>query len=75
MEKCTEALGVLVYDPDMVKARVMEIRVPDDGVLVFAFKDGNERTVTWKHRSRRDSWTEEMKAAAREKAMGNDENG
>jgi len=68
-EKCAEALGLAEYDPEKFKAKVAAITVPDDGVLVFTFKDGSARTLTWENRSRRESWTDEMKQAARERAL------
>lgn len=67
-EKCAEVLGLAEYDATIFQARIASIIIPDDGVLVFTFKDGTERTATWKNRSRRESWTDEMKAAARKKA-------
>jgi DNA invertase Pin-like site-specific DNA recombinase len=63
-EKCAEMMGLSEYDADKFKAVIAAITIPDDGVLVFAFKDSTERTVEWQHRSRRESWTDEMKAAA-----------
>ena len=74
-EKCAEALGLAEYDFDEFTSKVTAIAVPDDGVLVFAFKDGSEQTVTWENRSRRESWTDEMKQAARERALGGADNG
>ena len=68
-EKCTEVLELAEYDPAVFTAKVAAITIPDDGVLVFAFKDGTEQTVTWENRSRRESWTDEMKQAAREQAL------
>ncbi|MGJ4851845.1 recombinase family protein [Bacillota bacterium Meth-B3] len=73
--KCAEALGLAEHDPAKFKARVAEIIVPDDGVLVFAFRDGTERTLTWENPSRRESWTDEMRSAAREKFMKGEYNG
>ncbi len=67
--KCAEALGLAEHDPAKFKARVAEIIVPDDGVLVFAFWDGTEQTLAWANPSRRESWTAEMRSAAREKFM------
>jgi len=72
-EKCAEVLGLAEYDPVKFTAKVAAVTVPDDGILVFVFKDGTERTVTWENRSRRDSWTAEMKAAAREHALKGDD--
>jgi len=74
-EKCAEVLGLAEHDPAVFTAKVAAITVPDDGVIIFAFKDSSEQTVTWKNRSRRDSWTDEMKKTARERAMGGIDNG
>lgn len=75
-EKCAEALGLAKHDPEKFTAKVTAITVPDDGVLVFTFRDGTIRTLTWENRSRRESWTDEMKQAAREKASkGDGQNG
>lgn len=75
-EKCAEALGLSEYDPAIFTAKVAAITIPADNVLVFTFSDGTEKTLHWRHRSRRESWTDEMKKAAREKSMqGGDKNG
>jgi len=73
--KCAEALLLPEYNLDKFKAKVAAITIPDDGVLVFAFKDGTERTLTWENSSRRESWTDGMKAAAREKAKEGQKSG
>lgn len=73
--KCAEALGLAEYDAESFKANVAAITVPDDGVLVFTFKDGKERTLTWANPSRRESWTDEMRSAARERAKEGRANG
>jgi hypothetical protein len=76
MAVATEVLGLAEYDPTMFTAKVAAITIPDDGILVFAFKDGSERMVTWENRSRRESWTDEMKQTAREYALnGGGQNG
>ena len=67
-EKCAEALGLAEYDSSVFTAKVAAIAIPDEGILVFAFKDGSEQTLRWENRSRRESWTDEMKQAARAKA-------
>ena len=74
-EKCAEVLGLVEYDPDVLTAKVAAIRVPEDGILVFVFKDGTEQTVRWENRSRKESWTDEMKQTARERALGGADNG
>jgi hypothetical protein len=40
-------------------------------IAIFVFKDGGVTETTWKHQSRSDSWTPEMKQAAREKTVKN----
>jgi DNA invertase Pin-like site-specific DNA recombinase len=75
-EKCAEVLGLAEYDAAIFQKKVAAITIPADGVLVFNFKDGTERTATWENRSRRDSWTDEMKQAAREHSLkGGGKNG
>ena len=74
-EKCTEVLGLAEYDPNVLSGKITAIAVPDDGVLVFTFKDGTEQTATWENRSRRESWTDEMRQTARERALGGTDNG
>lgn len=37
--------------------------------LIFCFNDGSEITRIWKDRSRSQSWTDEMKEAARQKTL------
>jgi len=74
-EKCAEILGLEEYDSAVFKTRIAALTVPDDGVLAFTFKDGTEQTIRWENRSRRDSWTDDMKQSARERIMGGDDNG
>ncbi|MDR1692093.1 MAG: recombinase family protein, partial [Oscillospiraceae bacterium] len=74
-EKCAEVLGLVEYDPTALTDKVAGITVPDDGILVFVFKDGTERTLRWENRSRAMSWTDEMKQAARKRALGGADNG
>ena len=71
-EKCAEVLGLAEYDPTLFTAKVAAITVPDDGIMVFTFNDGSERIVNWENRSRRESWTDEMKQSAREKTLKGD---
>jgi len=64
-QKCAEVMRLPVYDPDRFRDTVSTITVPDDGILVFTFHDGSERTIAWQNRSRRESWTPAMREAAR----------
>ena len=67
-QKCAEALGSNAYNAADFMARVAAITIPEDGVLVFTFKDGTQVTIPWEKHSRRDSWTDEMKSKAKDAA-------
>jgi hypothetical protein len=43
--------------------------VPKQNHLTFILYDGNQVSKEWNDRSRRDSWTEEMKQVARERTI------
>ena len=47
---------------------LQEIIVPGSFSLSFIYKDGRRVDFAWKHPSRRESWTPEMKEAARKKS-------
>lgn len=68
-QKTCEVLGITALDEKILRNRVKEILVPEKNVLVFIFTDGTQQRVEWKHRSRRESWTPEMKEAARAKSI------
>lgn len=67
MTTTAEALGLDVFDPDAFLGKITEVRVENDNRLVFLFADGKESVKRWQDRSRAESWTEEMKNAARER--------
>jgi len=69
-ETATAVLGIGAYNPVVFSEKIKEIQVPESGVLVFVFTDGSQVTCTWEHKSRSESWTDEMRVAAREKAKG-----
>jgi len=46
-----------------------QITATGPGTLSFLYKDGKQVDVTWQNPSRRDSWTPEMKEAARQKSL------
>ena len=70
-EKCAEALGLPEFSTEKFVTKITAITIPNDGILVFLFKDGTEQTLTWQNHSRRESWTDEMKAEARQKTLDN----
>ena len=43
----------------------------DGNVLILHFKVGSEQKVVWQDRSRRESWTDEMKRQASERSKRN----
>ena len=45
------------------------IRAEKDNTLIFCFKNGLQTVKRWQDRSRRESWTEEMKEKARQQAL------
>lgn len=61
-------LGLEQFDETVFKTRIATIRVPAFNRLVFVFKDGSEVERTWQYRSRRESWTDEMRKQAAEHA-------
>ena len=63
---CAKALGLAEYCPAVFIERIDYIEVPEDNQLRFVFKDGSITERTWTDRSRRESWTPEMRQAAAE---------
>ena len=67
-----EALGLpdtAELTRDIVKERISKIIVPGPHQLVYHLKDGTETAVTWQYKSRRESWTPEMRQKAREHTL------
>lgn len=52
-----------------MEAQIDHIEVPADNHLTFFLKNGRIEERIWKDRSRRESWTTEMKEKARQNAM------
>ena len=69
MAKLAEASGLEAFDEAVFRSQIAEIRVPAPNRLRFIFKDGRNIEIEWTHRSRRESWTPEMKQAARERQI------
>ena len=62
-------LGLPEFDEDVFSREIERIDVPAHNHLVFAFYDGHTVERVWKDRSRSQSWTPEMKEAARQRAI------
>ena len=67
LEKATaEVLGLDAFDAKALHDRITAIRAEKNNTLVFLFKDGAQIVKRWADRSRAESWTPEMRAAASE---------
>ncbi|NBI87897.1 recombinase family protein, partial [Lachnospiraceae bacterium] len=66
--KTAEILGVTGFDRETLMEQIKEILVPKHYCLVYVFHDWRTKEVTWQHKSRRESWTDEMRQKARENA-------
>lgn len=64
-----EVLGLDEFDADVFNSKITAIRAEKDNTLVFIFTDGKETVKRWQYRSRAESWTDEMKAAARQRTI------
>jgi len=61
----SEILGMDVYDPNAITSNMLKIIIPKFGEVEFHTADGSCAMKTWRYPSRRDSWTDDMKRAAR----------
>lgn len=64
-EKLRFALGADAFTEGDLRRSIYQIRVPAPHRLVFGFVDGRTIEIQWDHRSRKESWTEEMREQAR----------
>lgn len=70
LEKVTaEVLGLKEFEPEEVIKQIEKISVPAPNHIIYHFKDGRVVEKEWKDKSRRDSWTPEMKEKARQKYL------
>ena len=60
-----EVIGSL----EALDSKITVVRVENGNTLVFCFADGAEAVKQWQDRSRRKSWTPEMKEKARQKDL------
>ena len=63
------ALGLSEFDAEIFVEQVICIDACPGNLLRFHFCDGSEKELTWKDRSRSESWTSEMRETARQKAL------
>ena len=64
-----EVLGQVDFSEELLRRLIKSILVCNENVLIFRFFDGSEVTREWQDRSRSQSWTDEMKETARQKAL------
>ena len=68
------AMGINAFDETLFAQCVANIIMHDEKLL-FLFHDGSEKEVPWQNKSRKESWTDEMRQKAREDAIrGNRKN-
>ncbi|RYC74836.1 recombinase family protein [Candidatus Nanosyncoccus alces] len=67
--KTKEVLGIDNLDRETIQARISNIEVTGHFHLRYTFKDGSVQYVVWEHKSRKESWTPEMKEKARQKTL------
>jgi DNA invertase Pin-like site-specific DNA recombinase len=63
-----EVLGLDEFNAEVFERDISEISVPEPGKVIFVLRDGRQVEKTWQYFSRRESWTDEMREAARERA-------
>ena len=65
----SEVLGLAEFDADTLHSKITAMRAENDCTLVFTLADGTECVKRWIPRSRRNSWTPEMKERARQRTL------
>lgn len=63
------ATGEVIGSIDAIDSKITAVRVENDNALVFCLTNGERIVKRWQDRSRRESWTPEMKNSARKKEM------
>jgi len=69
MSTAASVLGLQEFDPAVFSNQIEQIQVPCFNHLIFVFKDGHSVEQEWQDRSRRESWTVEMRQAAAKAAI------
>ena len=64
-----EVMGLHHFDEANFESQIDHIEACPDNLLRFVFVSGTVREYRWKDRSRRESWTDEMRETARKKAL------
>ena len=69
IEETLEVLGVPALNREILLERLRQIIVAAHNQLRYILHDGTVVDVQWRHRSRRESWTPEMRETARQRAL------
>lgn len=64
-EAINEYFGWDEFNPDKFKAKVLKMVAKENNEIVLYLDDGTVDSIFWKDKSRRESWTNEMKELAR----------
>lgn len=57
------------FEDTLFKYLIQEIRVPQHNKLILIFVNGEEKEVVWQNKSRKNSWTPQMREAARQRQL------
>lgn len=68
MDITASVLGLCEFEEAVFKQHIREIRVPAFNHLIYVFQDGRQAECVWQDKSRRDSWNEDMRRQAAERA-------
>ena len=69
IEKTKEALEVDELTSKLVKDKIKVVFAHPNRVLEFVFNDGTKKTIAWELKSRKYSWTLELREEARRRAI------
>lgn len=69
IEAVCGALDTTLLSFELIDNRIRQIEAYENNLMRIELADGETKEVVWKDRSRAESWTDEMKEAARKKAL------
>lgn len=69
-EMAVSVVGKTDFDAEYLKSQIEKIIICDGNTVKFFKTDGSTKKCKWKDRSRSESWTAEMREAARNRAKG-----
>jgi DNA invertase Pin-like site-specific DNA recombinase len=69
LNKTAKVLGTTELDAELLKKSISKIQIPGHNRIEYIFKDGRSVEVEWVNPSRRESWDEAKRQAAREHSL------